>query len=114
MNSFYSVIDIIVLGCGLYCLYSAYKMKTKGDISSTILFSNTADAVKCKDKAGYIAYIFPKMALFGAVTTIYGITGLVNSYVMNLGLGQLIVMAVFFVVLIWFAVETKRAYRKFF
>lgn len=114
MDNFYSIIDIIVLGCGLYCIYSAYKMKTKGDISSSILFSNTADAVKCRDKAGYIAYMFPKMALFGVITTIYGITGLVSSYVMNLGFGQIIVMVVFFVVLIWFAVETKKAYRKFF
>lgn len=114
MNDLDSLLDILVLGCGLYCIYLSYKMKVKGSISNPILFSNPVKAAQCKDKEGYIAYMLPRMLLFGVFTTLYGAAGLVNTYVGKLGMVYAVFTLAFLIALIWFFTGARKAYRKFF
>ena len=39
MGSMVSIIGLITLGCGLYCLYGAYLMRTKGEIKQALVLS---------------------------------------------------------------------------
>lgn len=111
---FAGIIDIFILGCGLYCLYACFNMKTRREINKTILMNKEIDIEKCRDKEGYISYILPRFLVFSIATTIYGALCVVNSYVASIGKAIFIIMAVFFVFVIWFAIETKKAYKKYF
>lgn len=106
--------DVIFAGAGIYVLYAAFLMKTTGEIKTSFLMSKDVNLKKCKDLEGYKAFVFPKMIIFGVVTLLYGVVGIVNSYVYPFPMAVYAVfMAIFMIVLIWFAVQTKKGIRMF-
>ena len=113
-NSIWSVLDVIFVGAGIYVLYAWVMMKTKGEIITSILMSKDVELRKCKDLEGYKAYIAPRMLVFGIAAILYGAAGLVNTYVAPLpGAVYGAVMALFLVVLIWYAIATRKGVQKF-
>lgn len=113
-NSIWSVLDIIFVGAGIYVLYGWFVMKTKGEITTTILLNKEVELQKCKDLEGYKAYIAPRMLVLGISALIYGIAGLVNTYVTPLpGAAYAVVMVLFLAVLIWFALAARKGVQKF-
>lgn len=108
------LISIFVLGCGLYCLYAAYMMKKDGTINKTILLGKDVNVNKCKDKEAYMKAVMPKVIALGIVATLSGAADLINLYVVPIGIVTYIVMAIFIVVLIWYAVATAKAAKKYF
>ena len=114
MDMMWNLMDILFLGAGLYVIFAWYQMKTKGEIKEDLLLGKDVQLRKCKDLEGYKAYIGPKMLLFGIGTALYGGVGLINTYVLTLpNAVYLAVMAIFFVVLIWFAVCAKKGVKMF-
>lgn len=114
MNDFTAILSIIILGSGIYCLYAAYMLKAKGVINKTILLGKDVDVKKCKDKDGYIKYVFPKVLLLGIVALIYAAVDLINGYVVKIAIPWMIMMVVFLGVLIWFGAVTSKASRRYF
>ena len=114
-NSIWSVLDVIFVGAGIYVLYGWLMLRIKGEIVTTsILLGKDVELRKCKDLDGYKAYIAPKMLIFGIAAVLYGAAGLVNSYVTPLpGAVYGAVMALFLVVLIWYAIATRKGVQKF-
>ena len=113
-NSIWSVLDVIFVGAGFYVLYGWFVMRTKGEITTTILLNKEVDPKKCRDLEGYKAYISPKMLILGISALIYGTAGLVNTYVTPLpGVAYGIVMVLFLAVLIWFALAARKGVKKF-
>lgn len=113
-NSMWSVLDIIFVGAGVYVLYAWILLKTKGEIKTSILMSKDVELRKCKDLEGYKAYITPRMLVFGISALLYGGAGLVNTYVFTLpGVVYGIIMVLFLVVLIWFAMVTRKGIQRF-
>ena len=43
MNDAWSIMDIVILVCGVYALYAAYVLKTKGKIIKTFLVFKETD-----------------------------------------------------------------------
>ena len=106
--------DLLFAGAGLYALYAYYLLKTKGEITTSILMSKDVDIRKCKDIEGYKVFVAPKILIFGAAALLYGILGLVNSYVSPVpGVLYTAAMVLFFVILIWFAFQTKKGVQMF-
>ena len=106
--------DLLFAGAGLYALYAYYLLKTKGEITTSILMSKDVDIRKCKDIEGYKVFVSPKILIFGAAALLYGILGLVNSYVSPVpGVLYTAAMVLFFVILIWFAFQTKKGVQMF-
>ncbi|MEF9945389.1 MAG: hypothetical protein RR869_00340 [Lachnospiraceae bacterium] len=114
MLDFTAILGIVILGSGLYCLYAAYMLKTKGVINKTILLGKNMDVKKCKDKQGYIDCVFPKVLVLGIVATVYSAIDLINSYVTEIMAVWYVGMVVFLVVLIWFGITTSKAARTYF
>lgn len=114
MSDFTMLLSIFMLGCGIYCLYAAVMLKTKGVINKTILLGKDTDPRKCKDKQGYINCVFPKTLVLGIVCTLYAVVDLVNTFVVKIPIFWYIMLAAFLVVLIWFGAATSKASKKYF
>ena len=95
-------------------LYAWFLMKKKGEIKQEVLMGKDIDLKKCKDLEGYKAFIGPKMLVFGVGAVVYGGMGLVNSYVTPLpSMLYNVMMFVFLLVLIWFALMARKGTEKF-
>lgn len=105
------VFDIVIIGFGLYMIAAGLKMKKTGEISPMVLAEE--EMKKCKDKAGFISYIYWKEAVFGAVMIVTGILGLVNELVKSLGKFSYVELVVFLAVFLWFSRELGTARGKY-
>lgn len=114
MGDITSWVSVLVLGCGLYCLYAAIMMKTKGVINANILLGKDTRYKKCKDEKGFIKKMFPQLLLFGIVTTASGAIDLINSYVVDIFMLNSIMLVVFVLEFLWFAKVNMDAKKEFY
>lgn len=113
MNSMYLLLDILVLGAGAYILYAYFLMTKKGEIKENILMPKEVTMSQCKDKEGYVKYVAPKLLMFGIGAVICGVLGFINDYGQALGNWYMGVTVLFLVLLIWFAIGTRKAIKMF-
>lgn len=99
MNSTFGLMDIIIALSGAYLIYSAVKMKRTGEIGSALV-GNGYDLKKARDLQGYIAYMYPKSILMGAVVMLSGGVDYLNMAYWNIPYFTPIVCAVFLVIII--------------
>lgn len=105
------IFDIVILIFGIYMIGAALKMKKTGEISSAVI---TAEEIaKCKDKKGFIGFIYWKEAAFGGLVALVGALGIINDKVVSLGAFNVIEMLIFLAAFIWFQNELRRAREKF-
>jgi|GEM_PF-2123837 hypothetical protein len=71
------IIDYVFIGLGIYALYTVFQMKTTGELTGKMFFSVHTPMERCKDKAGLIAFITPKLIVVGSLTVIMGVTNLI-------------------------------------
>lgn len=105
--------DLIFVGAGFYVFYACYLMKKTGEIKKEILMSKEVNLKKCKDIEGYKSFIFPKLLIFGIACMLEGIAGLVNTYVQPIGAIYYVVMVLFFVVLVWYTMQSRKGIETF-
>lgn len=114
MDNIWSFMDLIFAGAGLYALYAYYQMKTRGEITTSILMSKDVDVRKCKDIEGYMRFVLPKILVFGIAAFLYGVLGLVNTYVYAVPAAVYMAgMIVFFAILVWYAFQTRKGVQMF-
>lgn len=113
MDSTFSIIDIIVIACGVYILYVYYVLKFKGEIKETLLLPKDVLAKKCRDKAAYINEMSPKVLIYGIIVVLCGGCGLLESRLGLLGSFYLAVLAVFAAATVWFAIQAKKSVKKY-
>lgn len=114
MQNMGGIFGILGVGCGIYIFYALYKLKTNGDITSSILLPKDVNPKSCKDKEGYIKAVTPKMAILGASTILYGLMDLCESFVMSTGYFFWIVLVLVLAVLVWFSVTISRLNKTYF
>lgn len=113
-NSMFSLIDLMVFGFGFYALYSAFVLHRDGKIIRTFLVFKDTNIDDCKDLQGYANFMAPKLYSLGAIMIAYGIISILNTYIVEIPTLFVIMMAAFLIVLIWYAIETKKALKKYF
>lgn len=113
-NGIFSLIDLCVLGFGFYALYSAYVLQREGKIIRTFLVFKETDLDSCRDLQGYANFMAPKLYLLGGMMIAYGCIAVLNTYMVDISMLYLVMMAAFFLVLIWYAMEVKKAMKKYF
>ena len=113
-NSVFSMVDILVLGCGIYALYSAFVLQREGKIIRTFLVLKDTDLDSCRDLQGYANYMSPKLQLLGIVMILNGVVSLLNTYVVEIRNLFWIMMGVFLIVLIWYGMQARKAMKNFF
>ncbi len=114
MNSMFSFIDIVVVGCGLYVIYLYIEMKKTGKIRESMLLPKGLDVKKCKDVDGYIRQIGPKQLILGIIALLCGVAGLLQDFtgILNYYV-YLATLVVFFVYAVWYTVFMKKVIKKF-
>lgn len=106
-----TIFDVVITIFGLYMIGAALKMKKTGEISSAVI---TAEEIaRCRDKKGFIAFIYWKEAVFGALIVVVGILGIINDQVVSLGIYNLVEMVVFLAAFLWFQSQLRRAREQF-
>lgn len=108
------IFDFLMMGSGVYLIYTAVVMKTKGEIIQGVMVSKDVDVEKMQDKEGFIRYMFGKALFTGVLTVAVGAVNLANSYVQGPAWVSMVVVAGYFAALMAFAVFTVKAGKKFY
>lgn len=114
VDNVFGAIGVIILACGLYCFYAYYKMVKTGEPSDVILLSKGDATRACKDKPAFMAKAKPLVLMLSAVTTLYGIIDVVNSYVTPMAMVDTVAGIIFFIVLIIYMVQTQKIKRQYY
>lgn len=110
----FGFIDLIVIACGLYGVYSWYLLVYKHEIKKTLLIGGNTNPQDCKDIEGFAAFMGTKLLILSAVMIIFGGISAYSSYVEFLGTIVWVGMAIFLVIIIWYCVQLRKAEQKFF
>lgn len=113
-DGLFNLIDLCVLGFGFYALYSAYVLQREGKIIRTFLVFKETDLDSCKDLQGYANFMAPKLWAFGIIMIVYSVISMINTYLVSIETLFWVMMAVFLLALIWYAMEVKKAMKKYF
>ena len=82
----YDFLDILCILSGVYVVYAAVLMKSKGKIIKNVILNKGKDESSIRDKEGLIHFLHKKMFLLGILIVFTGAMDLANSYVMHSGL----------------------------
>lgn len=113
-NQMFAIMDFIMVGAGIYLLFTWYLLQFKNEIREGVLIQQGM-AHKCKDIEGYKRYIGPKLLIFALCALASGGLGLYSDYVRPVNtILYLALTVVFFIVLVLFVRYTKKAQELFF
>ena len=105
------IIDIVILGFGIYMLCICISMKGTGKIHSVLL--TEPEIKKCKHPEKFIAYMNPRLLGFSIITLIDGVIGLVDELVISSRYLDFAYMIIFFAAFLWFTGALKKARENF-
>lgn len=104
---------VIILLLGIYMAVAARSMKKSGEIHSILIAES--EAASCKDKKGFIDYMYWREVVFGIACCIVGILGVVDGFMIPLGkIVRLAGMILFLAAAIWFWCQLGAARKTFF
>ncbi len=115
MDGFSSFFDLISLFCGGYILVTWVKLRVAGRLFPNGLLIPKNKTVKdCLDAPGYIRYVSPRLLIVGVIVTLSGVLGLLNGALQLYGvLVSEIFIMICLAVLVWYAICTVRANKRF-
>ena len=102
------VFDAVILLFGIYMVISSLQMKKSGRINAMVIAEE-----KCKDTAGFIAFIYWREAVFGGIVALVGLIGIINELTNFLGKLTLLELVIFLGSFLWFQNSLKTAREKF-
>lgn len=112
MSSTFGFMDILIMFCGAYLIYSSIQMKRTGEISS-VLIGKGYDVKKAKDPEGYIEYMYLKSVILGVIVIAGGAIDFLNDRYWNIPNLNLIVSGIFLLILIVFCKIALDAQKKY-
>lgn len=111
--NFMVVFDVVIAVLGLYLIYAAMQMKRSGEISNVIV--NPEEIARCKNKRGFIDFIYDKVLIFGVVALAFGILGGISDGISSFGrIYTVISISLFVLAWLWFANQLRKGREKFF
>ncbi|MFI3171635.1 MAG: hypothetical protein R3Y58_04605 [Eubacteriales bacterium] len=105
---------LVGVACGLFCLYSAIRMRRTGIITESLLLDKETAKKPCKDIGTYLVEVIPPTVIMGIVLLIYGVLTLVDAYVYECYMVVMIMMVITLIALVWFGFVTSKAKKKYF
>lgn len=112
MGGVWDLMDLLILGCGFYALYSAYVLKTQGKIIKTFLVFKDTDVNSCKNLQEYVNLMAPKLYALGGIMVAYGVVSLINSYLVNINGLYMTFIVIFTLALIWYGIAVSKSIKK--
>lgn len=108
----FSIFDIIILGGGIYLLFSSIGMITKGRIPG-ILLSKGMVLTKEADVPGFVRAMTVPTILMGICSLASGALGIACKYIPGLNTLQFVVLMLAFLLLIVYGYVDVRAQKKY-
>ena len=108
-----SIIDAVVIGCGLYIMYHTYIMKRDGVIPKGVMINKDMIIPKDADVAGFILDMYFKGIFVGLCACFSGVLGILSVRFTQLQNAATLVSFAFFGVLVVFIVFLKKAQKKY-
>ncbi len=107
------IFDIVILALGVYELYATWKMRREQKIST--LYVAPQEIEKCLNPEAFIAFLSKRAMIFGLITAAFGIEGLVDDLLYDLGTWVKVVALVIFIgTWGWFSFELRKGKNKYF
>ena len=114
-NSLMSVMDVIVLGAGVYVLYGWFMLMFRGEIRQGLMIPKDVRPKDCKDFEGFKSYMGIRSLILGILAVANGAMGLYQDYVQPVPPTiYWIMFGAFLIFLIWYAYCSKQALKLFF
>ena len=114
MNSMFGFMDFLVLGCGVYGIYSWYMLMKKHEIKKAFLLGGSNQPENCQDVEGFANAIGTKLLVTSIVMLVFSSISLYNSYKQSIGGFYWVAMVLFLAVLVWYMFFLRKANDKFF
>ena len=105
------IMDIVILGFGVYMLFVCYSMKKSGKIHSVLLAES--ELKKCSHQTEFVQFMTPRLLAFAIITLIDGTIGIVAEQFISSRYLDFAYMIIFFAAFIWFSCSLKKAREKF-
>lgn len=113
-NAMFSLMDILVAGCGLYAIYLYIDMIRTGTVKESMLLPRGLNMKKCKDSGEFIRQLAPRQLILGIFAVVCGGVGLLQDYTRTVGPAvYMTVLVLFFAYAVWYTVSVKKLIRKF-
>lgn len=106
-----ALINIIILACGVYMIYSAFSMKTTGKIPTNLL-GKGVNLATAKDIPGFIKKMYPITMVVGILTFLCGLSGGLGI-LKDVGYVQTIISLVFVVIILGYGKILVDAQKKY-
>lgn len=94
------VFDIIILILGLDALFSAVRVKKTGIPSAILIPREEQDRIR--NKEAFCGKMYQPTILFGIIICLYGVADLLNRNVLKLPFVDLLSIACFLIVCVWY------------
>ena len=110
----FSLVDILIVGSGIYLLYCWYLLVFRDTVKEGILIPPNS-MKKCRDMEGYKKFMGIRLMIFALSAVLSGAVGLYSDYVKPMhSMQYLMITGIFFMILIWFTTQIKRGEREYF
>ena len=117
-DSMFLMLDLISLGCGLYCFYIWVRLLVEKRLfKNGLLVPKEKKISDCADEQMYIGYMMPPLAVMAVMTMGYGVCMLLNDLRETPFLPYpwpLVILAAVLGSLVWYAIRNSRANRDYF
>ena len=113
-NSMFSFMDLLVVGCGVYGIYSWYLLVYQHEIKKAFLLGGDYRPEGCKDIQGFAKAIGPKLLATSIGMLVFSGLSLFNDKVANIGVIYWIAFVLFLALLIWYSMVLRKANKEYF
>ena len=106
---------IIMSGCAIYCLYIWFTEHKNTKLpDNKLMYQPNCERRKCKDPAGYMKYIMPKVLILGILLVLIDVVIFVDS-VLELNFAPLTIalMVLPIAVLVWYVMVLRKGAKRF-
>lgn len=109
--SFGMILDLLIMGCGIYIIYWAVQMKTTNKIPA-MLVGKGFPINRAKDPEGFIKFTFPFTFATGIVLLAAGLVGALGLFVTN-PLAETLMRIVLVIVIVSYGMVLMKAQKKY-
>ena len=102
-----TIFGAVIILIGIYMIFAGFSMKKKHEIGTMILAEE--EVKKCKDKEGFIAYMYWREIIVGGATILLGGAEIASDLLEDSGIIPYIGVIVGIAALLWFFYSLKKA-----
>ncbi len=106
-----SIVDVILVICGIYCFVTAGKMKKNHDIPQWLFSEQELRQIRQPDK--FCEEMAPKTTVFGLICVVFGIYGLVIELLWYQKIAEVVGIGVLLIGIAWYSSQLNKVKRTY-